>query len=88
MYFDFKTEGLKSLDPFLKYEVFFADCDYQNSYLEPRFVGSGLMGATMMNYHMHYVLMRFVSVDTFDYANRLFPVMIGGFVPFHAFTEE
>ena len=25
IYFDFKTEGLKPLDPFLKYEIFFTD---------------------------------------------------------------
>ena len=42
----------------------------------------------MQNYHMRYVLMRFVSVDTYDFANRKFPVMIGGFLPRHAFTDE
>lgn len=25
IYFDFKTEGMKPLDPFLKYEIFFTD---------------------------------------------------------------
>ena len=42
----------------------------------------------MQNYHMRYVLLRFVSADTFDFASRSFPQMIGGFLPYHAFTEE
>ena len=87
VYFDFKTEGLKKLDPFLKYENFFLDCDYL-TYKSIKWVGNGGMGAVANNYQLHFVLTRFLSQDIFDFYNTGTPGMVGGFVIRESFTEE
>lgn len=54
---DFKTECRKNLDPFLKYEIFFIDVDYdEGHYEDPKFVGNGIMGATYNNYYLQIIL--------------------------------
>lgn len=57
IYVDFKWQGNRPLDNFLKYESFFIDFD--NSYIRfgrPKAVGNGFMGATTNNYHLRAVL--------------------------------
>ena len=46
---DFKTEGLKPLDPFLKYEIFFTDCESSYASNPALWVGNGNIGATKGN---------------------------------------
>ena len=64
---DYKTEGLKSLDNFLKYKMFFVDADYeeQHYYAErgARYVGNGIMGTIKHSYHMRQVLTELVTQD-------------------------
>lgn len=61
IYIDFKTEGKKPLDPFLKYELFFIDLDYDPThYGNPAYAGNGIMGAIKHNYHLHLVLTELV----------------------------
>ena len=87
IYLDFKSEGLKPFDPFLKYEIFFANCDYTNYYRDSRYVGNGVIGSTPHNYHLGYVLNRYISEDTFDYQVSQTPRIVGGYVLRAAFTE-
>lgn len=57
IYADFKFEAKKSLRPFLKYPIFFVDCDI--SYLRlgsPKVVGNGIMGSTPNNYYISIIL--------------------------------
>ena len=57
IYLDFKTEALKPLDPFLKYEIFFIDMDYtQNGYGNPRFIGNTFIGSIPNNYYLNMIL--------------------------------
>ena len=54
---DFKIEGSKSLEPFLKYEIFFPDADYEKThYGDPKFVGNPIIGAMPKSYYLHFVL--------------------------------
>jgi len=57
IYLDFKTEGIKPLTPFLKYELFFIDVDYDaEHYSHPANVGNGIIGAIPHNYHLRLTL--------------------------------
>ena len=87
VYFDFKAEGSKKLDPFLKYEIFFDDCDYVQ-YKNIDWVGNGGIGSVPNNHHFLYVLQRFISQDIFNYYNSDTPTMVGGFTLRKSFTEE
>lgn len=54
---DYKAEGLKPLDPFLKYEIFFNDMDYsREGYGAPEYVGNTFMGAAPNNYYLNLIL--------------------------------
>lgn len=57
IYIDFKFEGLKPMDEFLKYELFFIDCDLSTWRLgSPKPVGNGVMGALPNSYHLGIML--------------------------------
>ena len=58
IYFDFKTEGMKPLDPFLKYEIFFTDASirHKQRFPTPNNVGIPMMGAIQHQYHLRMVL--------------------------------
>ena len=54
---DFKTEGLKSFDPFLKYRIFFTDATTSKyRYGNPDNVGNPIMGAQINSYYLKIVL--------------------------------
>ena len=57
---DFKTEGRKSFMPFLKYENFFTDCDY-DTFKDVRFVGNGIMGASIHNPHLYKLITELIN---------------------------
>lgn len=61
IYIDFKYEGLKPLDNFLKYEVLFTDCDLGTiRYGIPKAVGNPIIGSVQNNYHLKIVLTQLI----------------------------
>lgn len=45
------------MNPFLKYELFFIDADYEKDhYGHPANVGNGIIGAIKHNYHLRLTL--------------------------------
>ncbi len=57
VYLDYKFQGQKPLNNFLKYELFFIDLDISVYRLgSPKAVGNGVLGATQNNYHLKIVL--------------------------------
>lgn len=85
-YFDFKSEALRPLDPFRKYEILFNDGDQTNQYRGFRYMGS-VSGAEPNNYHLHFLLTRVLNSDTFDLSNHLFNKETGTWNYVYAFTE-
>ena len=83
---------MKSLEGFLKYQMFFADADYDDKRYQsqqgPRYVGNGIMGAMKHSYQMRLVLTQLVSQDTFDYNKANFPQIVGGYVLRKTMSEE
>lgn len=74
--------------PFLKYELFFIDVDYdEEHYVYPKNVGNGIMGAIKHNYHMKLVLTELINQDKFDYRAHDFPKIVGGFILRQALTD-
>ena len=88
IHLDFKVEGVKKLDPFLKYEIFFDDCDLTYSYKEIGWVGNGAAGSISNNYHLHFILTKFISQDTLNLDSTNFEKIVGGYVVRRSFTEE
>lgn len=81
IYIDFKTEGKKPLNPFLKYEIFFIDIDYgPDHYIFPSNVGNGIMGARRNNYHLLLTLTQLISEEKFNFKAFNFPKIVGGYV--------
>lgn len=57
LYIDFKFEGLKPLNNFLRYDVLFVDYDIDDiRFGSPRAVGNTIMGGKKNNYHLTYIL--------------------------------
>ncbi len=50
-------EGAKPMDDFLKYEVFFLDCDISElRFLKPKVIGIGIFGAVRNSYYIKTIL--------------------------------
>jgi hypothetical protein len=57
IYIDFKMEGLKPMDNFLKYEIFFIDSDITElRYFSPKVFGIGIFGAVSNSYYLRTIL--------------------------------
>ena len=57
IYADFKFEGKKPMDAFLKYKLFFINLDLNHLRLgSPKVLGNGVMGASPNNYHLEYII--------------------------------
>lgn len=62
IYIDFKFEGKKPMDNFLKYQIFFIDIDISNiRFGSPKAVGNGVMGAVPNSYYLKMVLNEFIK---------------------------
>lgn len=88
IYVDFKMEGTKPADNWLKYEVFYLDCDV--SYLRfnrPQVIGIGVMGAAPNNYHMKVLLTELILQETINYKSDI-PYQSGSFVARRSFNDE
>lgn len=65
IYIDFKMEGLRPLNNYLKYEVFFVDYDIQSiRFGSPRAVGNPIFAGVKNNYHLNYVLTEIINEYT------------------------
>lgn len=81
IYFDFKTEGMKSLTPFLKYEIFFTDAAVsKHRFVSPNNVGNPMMGATQHNYYLKIVLLELITQSKIDYKVINFPTLVGAYI--------
>lgn len=88
IYVDFKTEGFKPMNPFLKYKIFFTDCNYVYADQPIKAVGNANIGATKGNFHYEYLLSVLIGEDTFSLTKFDTPKIVGGHVLRNLFTEE
>lgn len=62
IYLSLKVEAKKPLDPFLKYELFFAGY-YNNigNYGSPLSIGREIMGSKVHGYHMRFIISELIN---------------------------
>ena len=88
IYLDFKTEGLRPLDPFLKYEIFFTDTRFDQKRFPPDQVGIPMMGAMQNNYYLKLLITEILAQDTINYDEKLFPRTAGAYVMRKAINDK
>lgn len=69
LYVDFKMEGKKPLDMFLKYEVLYLDCDIADIRLgNPQAIGIGVMGSAQNNFYIQKLLYEVIFEENIKFS--------------------
>ena len=72
LYVDFKMEGKKPLDNFLKYEVLYLDADVGAIRLgDPKAIGIGVMGSMKNSYHMSKLLYEIIFEENIKFSTAV-----------------
>lgn len=88
IYVDFKFEGRKPLNNFLKYELIFADLDIMPYRLgSPKPTGNPFMAATPNNYHLKLILTELIIEQTLNFHIDL-PFLTGALVVRKSLTDR
>lgn len=65
-------EGKKPLDNFLKYEIFYLDCDIEYIRLgNPQAIGIGVMGSMKNSYHMKKLLYEIIYEENIKFSLQI-----------------
>lgn len=87
IYIDFKWQGNRPLDNFLKYESFFIDFDIEDiRFGRPKALGNGFMGAIPNNYHLKMVLTELLNENTLHFAPTI-SYITGGWIVRNAISD-
>lgn len=81
-------EGLKAMDPFLKYEVFYLDCDIsQIRFQNPKVIGLGVMGGIKNSYYFKNIINELIYEANIDF-QKVIPRLTGSWVSRKSFNDE
>lgn len=88
IYVDFKWQGNKPLDPFLKYESIYIDFDIKDiRFGRPKALGNGFLGGMPNSYHLKIVLTELLTEHTLNFGPDV-SYTTGGWVVRKALTDN
>lgn len=83
------AQANKPLDPYLKYELFFAGFEtHSELYSSPVSVGRQIIGAKRFSYHMRFILSELITEQGLNYNCADLEQVVGGGVVRLSLTDD